>query len=53
MITTTFTAYALRQVLRDNVKGHNVAGYTTKPAANLNGLFIYARNIKRGEYAGF
>ena len=52
-MTITFTAYALRQVLRDNAKGYNVAGYTTKPGSGLNGLFIYARNIKRGEYAGF
>ncbi len=51
--STTFTAYSLQMVLRDNAKGNKTAGYTTKPGSGCQGLFIYARNVKRGEYLGF
>ena len=52
MQTTTFTAYALQQVIKQRVVGWDVAGYTARPGGDFNGLFVYAREMPKG-YLGF
>ncbi len=53
MQTTTFTAYALQQVLKGNLRGYQTAGYTLKPGCGMKGLFTYSKNEPRGKYVGF
>ena len=51
MQTTNVSAYSLKQVLKANVQGIKVAGYTVRPGFS-NGLFMYAKE-QRGAYVGF
>ena len=51
MQTTQVSAYSLKQVLKANVQGVKVAGYTVRPGFS-NGLFMYAKQ-ERGAYVGF
>jgi hypothetical protein len=52
MQVTTFTSYALGQVLKQVVQGWDVAGYTARPGGDMNGLFIYSADMPKG-YVGF
>ena len=53
MQITRFTPYALRMILRENLRGIQVAGYTLRPSTRLEGLFAYAKDMPRGKYVGF
>jgi hypothetical protein len=51
MQTTKISAYSIKQVLKANVQGVKVAGYTVRPGFS-NGLFMYGHQ-PRGAYVGF
>lgn len=52
MNTTKVSAYSLGMVLKQNVAGIKIVGYTVKPGFS-NGLFMTSRQHKEGEYVGF